>query len=83
MQGGRVEFENGMPSAVHSGEPGSFFLVILDSFNREAILVTFRMDPRYKPAGMTEKGMSCPTLSIGHPSGLLPFGWIPATNRHG
>jgi hypothetical protein len=48
-----LSFENGRPSAVHSDKSGSFFLVIPDSFNRESILVSFRMDPRYQPAGMT------------------------------
>jgi len=53
-----LHIENGKPSAVHSGKPGSLFLVIPDIVNRESILVSFRMDPRYQPAGMTSSVVS-------------------------
>jgi len=59
----RLSVESERPS----GKPGPLFLVIPDIFhhestriyvipdicNRESILVSFRMDPRYQPAGMT------------------------------
>jgi hypothetical protein len=48
-----LSFEKERLSAVHSGKPGSLFLIIPDIFNRESIWVSFRMDPRYQPAGMT------------------------------
>jgi hypothetical protein len=48
---------------VHSCNPGSFFLVIPDIFNRESILFLFRMDPRYQPAGMTTGVFSIKTTS--------------------
>jgi hypothetical protein len=35
----------------------SIDLVIPDICHRESILVLFQMDPRYRPAGMTPKGM--------------------------
>jgi hypothetical protein len=48
-----LSFEKERLSAVHSGKPGALFLIIPDIFNRESIWVSFRMDPRYQPAGMT------------------------------
>jgi hypothetical protein len=48
-----LRVEKNRASNVYSGKQESFFLVIPDSFNRESILVSFRMDPRYQPAGMT------------------------------
>jgi len=44
-----LPIENGRPS----GKPEFLFLVIPDIFNRESTLISFRMDPRYQPAGMT------------------------------
>ncbi len=44
-----LRVENGR----YSDKPGSLFLVIPDIFYRESILVSFRMDPRYQPAGKT------------------------------
>ena len=53
--------------------------VIPDIVYRESIGASSRMDPRRLLAGMTERGVSFPTLFIGNLS-ALHLGWMPADN---